>query len=156
MVRIREFQFVPIAMAAILLLCLALHAKETLAQPGDASKAAAKDTENNLENGKVLVVLLHAQHCRTWCKEVRPILEEIKKDYGDRLAIRELDITEDTLAKAKAQAKQLGVASFIPAGMDSVPCVGIFSADRHLVGELAGPQKKSTYKKYIEKAMKAK
>lgn len=109
----------------------------------------------NVDSDKVLVVLLHAQSCRTWCKEVRPVLEEIKKDYKDeKVVIHELDITDEQLPDTKDLAKKLGVASFIPAAMDSVPCVGIFTPERRLVGELTGPQKKSTYKKYIDRALK--
>lgn len=108
-----------------------------------------------IDSDKVLVVLLHAQSCRTWCKEVRPVLEEIKKDYKDeKVVIHELDITDEQLSDTKDLAKKLGVASFIPAAMDSVPCVGIFTPERRLVGELTGPQKKSTYKKYIDRALK--
>jgi hypothetical protein len=108
-----------------------------------------------VDGDKVLVVLLHAQSCRSWCKEVRPVLEDIKKDYkAENVVIHELDITDDQLADTKVLAKKLVVASFIPAAMDSVPCVGIFTPERRLVGSLTGPQKKATYKKYIDRALK--
>lgn len=111
--------------------------------------------EQLVDGDKVLVVMLYDGHCKKWCNEVKPILSTIKEDYGEKIALHELDVSDTTLKTTLDSAKQLGVASFVKGALDWVPTVGVFTPKRKLIRELPGVTKKEVYLKCIEKALKA-
>ena len=84
------------------------------------------------------------------------MLTKIEEKYGDKVAVHMLGISGDDLAKSKEMEKKLGISGFLPAMLDLVPAVGIFSAKRKLVKELISSKKFDQYTKYIDVALKAK
>lgn len=103
----------------------------------------------------VLVVLIFDEGCKVWCQKVRPIMKELKDQYGQRVDFLELDASAGTLNESQAKAKEAGVISFLRDSADWVPIVGIFSPKRRLVKELVGPKPKDTYASVIDKALAA-
>ena len=116
--------------------------------------AFAKSAE--VDPDKVLVVMVYSSSCKKFCNEVRPMLAKIEEKYGDKVAVHMLGISGDDLAKSKEMEKRLGISGFLPAVLDLVPAVGIFSAKRKLVKELISSKKFDQYTKYIDVALKAK
>jgi thioredoxin-like negative regulator of GroEL len=118
--------------------------------------AALADKKPILDGDKPLVLMIYDTHCKKWCGQVRPILDELKTQYGDRVVFYELDFSEKSLKASSETAKQLGVLGFVQGIIDWIPAVGIFTASRKPVKELTGLKKKSVYEEGIEKALKEK
>jgi len=116
-------------------------------------QATAKDAEYE---EKPLVVLVFDQNCKTWCTRVKPIMSELKQEYGDKVLFAQLDATQSVLPETKKQAKQLGILPFFADFQDYVPVVGFFSSHRKLVKELTGPKSKDEYKVNIDKTITVK
>lgn len=114
-----------------------------------ASEATVRDAD------KVLILMLFDENCKKWCPKVRPILAELKTQYGEKIAIHELDVTQTELKASTETARQLGVLPFLKGALDYVPLVGIFTRKRQLVKELSGLKTKETYDKFVEKALGA-
>lgn len=128
----------------VLLIALAL-----LSSPGSAPAADLV----SIDPDKVLVVMVYDHHCKKSCDDMRPRIEEIRQTYGDTIAVHSIDVSKDVLDQAKDKAKRLGISGFLPAVIDYVPCVGIFTRKRKLVKELPVARKKEVYVKHIEKAL---
>jgi thiol-disulfide isomerase/thioredoxin len=112
-----------------------------------ASETSVRDAD------KVLILMLFDENCKKWCPKVRPILSELKTQYGDRIAVHELDVTQSVLKTSSETAKELGVYPFLKGALDYVPLVGVFTKKRQLVKELSGLKTKETYNKFVEKAL---
>jgi len=104
---------------------------------------------------RVLVVMVFDGGCHLWCDEVRPIISGVTKQYGDKVVLRELDVQKSALPDSLDKAKGLGVKSFVEGAMSLVPTIGVFTQDRKLIRSIPGVGKGDTYKKYIERALKA-
>lgn len=115
---------------------------------------AASAADAVLDGDKTLVLMIFDDHCKVYCKEVRPILQTLKEEYGDRVAFHEIDFSEKTKKAAFESAKQLGVQGSIAAMLDFIPIVGVYTAKRKIVKEISGAKTKETYVKYIESALK--
>lgn len=115
----------------------------------------AADAATVRDADKVLILMLFDENCKKWCPKVRPILAELKTQYGEKVAIHELDVTQSVLKTSTDTAKQLGVLPFLKGALDYVPLVGIFTRKRQLVKELSGLKTKETYDKFVEKALGA-
>ncbi|HEY9871267.1 MAG TPA: hypothetical protein V6D08_19055 [Candidatus Obscuribacterales bacterium] len=102
----------------------------------------------------VLVVLIFDESCKAWCQKVRPVMKELKDQYGDKVEIIELDASAPTLKDAETRAKAYGVYGFLRDSADWVPIVGIFSGRRKLLKELVGPKQKDVYVAAIDKALR--
>lgn len=102
---------------------------------------------------KPLVVLVYDQTCHVWCDKVRPLVKDLKTEYGDRVTFAELDATQSVLGETKKAAKLIGIEGFLGDFRDSIPLVAIFSPRRSLIKELSGPKGITDYKKYIEAAL---
>ncbi len=111
--------------------------------------------EEVLDGEKPLVLMVYDQNCKKWCGEVRPILREIKDEFGDKIVLYELDFSEGVMKQSYETARRLGVGSFVKGVIDWIPTVGIFTGKRRLTKELPGKSKKETYVKCIEKALKS-
>ncbi len=107
------------------------------------------------DGDKVLVVMVYDGGCHLWCDEVRPIISDVTKKYGDKVALKEIDVQESALKASLGTADKLGVKSFVQGALAWVPTVGIFTPKRKLIKTLPGVNKGDTYKKCIEKALKA-
>lgn len=118
-------------------------------------EAALAADANVRDADKVLILMLFDENCKKWCPKVRPILAELKTQYGEKIAIHELDVTQAELKNSTETAKQLGVLPFLKGALDYVPLVGIFTRKRQLVKELSGLKTKETYDKFVEKALGA-
>lgn len=106
-------------------------------------------------DAKPLAVLVFDQNCKAWCAKVRPMVVELKQNYGDKVMFAELDVTDNVLPEAKKQAKQLGIATWVDDSRDYVPMVFVFTAKRKLVKELIGPKLIDDYRKHIDKAVES-
>ncbi|MBX9692122.1 MAG: hypothetical protein K2Z81_07045 [Cyanobacteria bacterium] len=118
--------------------------------PPAAVYAAEEKTD-----GKVLVLMVYDDQCQKFCGQVRPILQELKAEYADRVFVQEVNTTQNVLSKSQKLTEELGVGSFLPGVIDSVPCVGVFTRRKRLVKELTGVKKKEVYVRFIEKALGA-
>ncbi|SRR5579883_2839735 len=104
---------------------------------------------------KALVIMIFDDKCKNWCSQVKPILGEIRQEYGEKISVYELDVSEKVLSKTMDTAKQLGVQSFVKGALDWVPTIGVFTAKRQLVRELPGVKKKEVIEKSIDKALQS-
>jgi hypothetical protein len=102
---------------------------------------------------KPLCVLVFDDTCKVWCKKVRPVMEELKQSYGEKVEFAELDATPAVLADTKKRAKDLGVLNWFTDTADYVPAVLIFDNRRNLIKELPGPKTKEDYSSNIDKAI---
>ncbi len=102
---------------------------------------------------KPLCVLVFDDTCKAWCKKVRPVMEELKQSYGEKVEFAELDATQAVLADTKKRAKDLGVLGWFTDTADYVPAVLIFDNRRNLIKELPGPKSKEDYSANIDKAI---
>ncbi len=111
--------------------------------------------ESERSDGAVLVLMVYNDKCTKYCGEVRPVLQELKIAYGERVLIKEVNASQQVLAQSQKQTEALGAGGFLKGVMDSVPCVGIFTKKRRLVKELAGVKKKEVYARFIDKALES-
>lgn len=102
---------------------------------------------------KVLIVLIFDEGCKLWCQKVRPMMGELKKEFGDQIEVAEIDASAKTLKDAEAKARSLGIFPFLRDSAEWVPIVGVFSPDRKLIKELVGPKQKDTYVLAVKKAL---
>lgn len=102
---------------------------------------------------QTLVVFVHAADCKV-CQQVRPVIDEIEKEYKDRAAFLRLDVTSNqTKQLARKSAKAAGVGFFLSNYEDSFPAVGVFNERRKLQKELYGLNTKDDYKAAIDKVL---
>ena len=67
--------------------------------------AAKKKIE--IDPDKVIVVMIFDDHCMKWCPKVKAVLMQVSQKYGDKIAIHQIDMSEQHLAEAKVKAKKL-------------------------------------------------
>ncbi len=100
------------------------------------------------------VAIIRADWCSA-CKELEPIMSELKQQYGDKLNFVELDVTNDeTTAKAAATAKSLGMTSFFEANKKSTSTVGVFKNKKQIFKTTHNPDR-SVYVAAFDKALKS-
>ncbi len=114
---------------------------------------AATAQDNLPDKRPVLVVLIFDESCKVWCQKVRPIMQELKGQYTNKIEVIELDASQPTLKQAETDAKSHGVYGFLRDSADWVPIVVIFSGRRKLLKELVGPKQKEVYVAAIDKAL---
>lgn len=79
-------------------------------------------------DAKPTVVIVRADWCPA-CHKVKPILDELKAQYGERLNFVVLNVTNDEMSKEAAMtANQLGLAKFFEANKKKTSTVAIFDA----------------------------
>lgn len=66
-------------------------------------------------NSGVLVVFIFDQHCKQACKEVRPAMQELRRQYGSNMSYAELDTSREFLEETKKTAKDPGLRLFVKA-----------------------------------------
>lgn len=133
----------------VTVLCAALVLALTTSAASTAADKAASASD------KVLVVMVFDGGCHIWCDQVRPIIEGVTKEYGDKVVLRELDVQKSELHASLGKAEELGVKGFVQGALAMVPTIGVFTTDRKLIRSIPGVGKGPTYKKYIERALKA-
>lgn len=140
------------------LLCLLLTISILLSGSLCAGSALAQSEKSKSEAGsqdRVLILMVYDDDCKKYCSQVRPILTDLKGLYGERVILRQLNVTQAVLDKTYEEAKELGVGTFLKGVLDYVPCVGVFTRKRKLVKELPGVKKKDVYARYIDKALES-
>jgi hypothetical protein len=111
------------------------------------SQAADKD------KSRPLLVMIFDQNCKAWCSQVRPMVAELRKGYGEEVEFAEIDVTHEVLKDAKEKAKELGIGGKLGDTIGYVPLVLICSADRKDVKEFVGPKKKEAYEDQLKKLL---
>lgn len=132
---------------------LPLFAVTILTLTGSSFSTAAEKVP--APSDRVLVVMVFDGGCHIWCDQVRPIISGVTKEYGDKVVLRELDVQKSELHSSLEKAEALGVKGFVQGALAMVPTIGVFTPDRKLIRSIPGVSKGPTYKKYIERALKA-
>jgi thiol-disulfide isomerase/thioredoxin len=126
-----------------------------------ATSAISASAQDNMMSDKMhanpkaaTVAIIRADWCSA-CKEVEPVLNEVMQDYGDKLNLVVLDVTNDeTTAKAAATAKSLGLTSFFEANKKSTSTVGVFKNKKQVFKTTHNPDR-SAYVAAFDKAAKS-
>lgn len=115
----------------------------------------AEDTSKE-NNKKVRFIAIYDDKCQWSCGVVKPLVEGLKKDYGDKVEFYELNTSKGKISDSTKLAKELGVESFFTSSMAYIPCVGVFTKSGKLVKEIPAAKPKEMYVKFIDKALAAK
>lgn len=111
-----------------------------------ASAASAKAN-------KVTVVLIKAEWCSA-CHRVEPIISGVINEYGSRVELITLDVTDDeSTAKSAATAKALGISGFFEANKRRTSTVGVFAGTKN-VFKTSANYNRADYVNAVEKALK--
>jgi thioredoxin-related protein len=103
---------------------------------------------------KPLFLMVFDKTCHAWCNKVRPIVKELRDQYGEKMDFCELDITQEKLPETKKEASQLGVLPLLPDFGDQVPCCAVCAKKRtNIIKEISGPKEKVKYEEMIELAL---
>lgn len=102
---------------------------------------------------KPLVVFVYDKSCKISCSVVRPILNELQDQYGEKVQFVWLDVSKDSRDESRKTAKALGVSRFLEDCEDWYPAVGIFSAGRKCIKQLLGSRSRKDYVSAIDKAI---
>jgi thiol-disulfide isomerase/thioredoxin len=113
-------------------------------------KAAAGDDSRR---DKPLVVMIFDDNCKTWCKQVRPIIDDLHKSYADDAEFAEIDVTFKNLPDAKKKAKELGIGSLLEDTIGNVPMVLVCEQNRLKFTEFVGAKSKDIYEACLKKIL---
>lgn len=103
---------------------------------------------------KPLFLMVFDKTCHAWCNKVRPMIKELREQYGDQVDFCELDITQEKLPETKKIAAELGVLPLIPDFGDQVPiCAACAKKRTNILRELSGPKEKSDYEAMVKLAL---
>lgn len=121
-----------------------------------AFSASARDMMMSGEsNGKTrpTVAIIRADWCNA-CKQVEPIVDDLRQRYGNKFNYAVLDVSNDeTTERAAATAKSLGLSGFFEANKKSTSTVGIFKNKRQIFKTTHNP-KRADYVRAFDKALK--
>lgn len=108
-----------------------------------ATSALAENVK--AEGQQPMLVFVHSMQCSV-CAKVRPLIEELEKEYKGKVQFVSLDVTDDAALKvSRKKAKSLGITSFLTNCEDQFPCVGIFKTKEKLLKEMYGAKNKDAY-----------
>ncbi len=83
-------------------------------------------TLGSYASDKPLFVTITSKFCIT-CKQLEPIVEELKSKYGEKIDFIKLDVSsKDSLEEAKNTASQYGISDYYDQNKMNIPNVGIF------------------------------
>lgn len=116
----------------------------------------AADEKSGTQEKKVRFIAIYDDKCQWSCGVVKPLVEGLKKDYGDKVSFYELNTSKAKMSGSTKLAKELGVEQFFTGSMAYIPCVGVFSKNGKLVKEIPAAKPKETYVKFIDKALASK
>lgn len=137
------------ATAFLLPLAILLFGQILLAGPTIAEQQA-------VQPDSPMVVFIHSQNCAT-CAKVRPIYNELEKEWHDKIQFVSLDVSDESTRKeSKKLAKTLGIGGFLSFYEDQFPCIGIFKTHKKPMKELYGLKSKEEYVSCIQKALESK
>jgi hypothetical protein len=112
----------------------------------------AADRDNS-QRSKPLVVMIFDKNCKAWCGQVRPMIADLQKGYGDDVEFAEIDVTTPVLSDAKKKAKELGIGDLLEDAVAYVPLVIICESNRKKHNEFVGPKSKEVYEAYLKKVL---
>lgn len=133
--------------AFLVIMAVYLGASTRLAIAEDNAKSADK---------KVRFIAIYDDKCQWSCGVVKPLVEGLKKDYGEKVEFYELNTSKGKMSDSTKLAKELGVEPFFTSSMAYIPCVGVFTKTGKLVKEIPAAKPKEMYVKFIDKALAAK
>src|ERR1700733_12435704 len=79
----------------------------------------AAEVENDAQQ-RPLLVLVFDQNCKAWCAQVRPLVADLQKSYGEKVEFSEIDVTPETMAQSKKKAKDLRILRWLEDVQDLV------------------------------------
>lgn len=112
--------------------------------------------DNKAQDKKVRFIAIYDDKCQWSCGVVKPLVENLKKEYKEKVEFYELNTSKDKIADSTKLAKELGVESFFTSSMAYIPCVGVFTKNGKLVKEIPAAKPKEMYVKFLDKALTAK
>ncbi len=133
--------------AFLVVMAVYFGASTSLAIAEDSAKSAGK---------KVRFIAIYDDKCQWSCGVVKPLVEGLKKDYGEKVEFYELNTSKGKMSDSTKLAKELGVEPFFTSSMAYIPCVGVFTKSGKLVKEIPAAKPKEMYVKFIDKALAAK
>ncbi len=133
--------------AFLVVMAVFFGASTSLVKAEDNAKSADK---------KVRFIAIYDDKCQWSCGVVKPLVEGLKKDYGEKVDFYELNTSKGKLSDSTKLAKELGVEPFFTSQMPYIPCVGVFTKNGKLVKEIPAAKPKEMYVKFIDKALAAK
>lgn len=105
------------------------------------------------KNKNVTVVLIKAQWC-TACQKVDPLVQDLMKEYGNRINFVMLDVTNDeSTAQAAETANSLGLSKFFEENKKLTATVAVFKSGKQTFVTRKN-YNKSDYVSAFDKALK--
>ncbi len=140
------------ALALFVLILALLCPMGALAEPQAVGQESKK--EQPCAARQVLVVLLYDDSCKHACSIVRPIMEQMTKEFENNIRYVELNSAAAHLQESIKVAKSLGIPCFLSDGTDQVPLVAVFEpGKRRPKKELQGAKKPEVYRQAIESVL---
>lgn len=89
------------------------------------------------------------------CKILKPVIEELKNEYGSHITFIELDPTsEESLAESIKIAEEYGISQFFNASRNAFPTVGILCTGSPIPEKvIVGANPKQVYKEILDKLL---
>ena len=99
-------------------------------------------------------VTVSTQWCSA-CKMLKPVIEELKNEYGNQITFIDLDPTSDqSFAESMKIAQEYGITSFFNANRNAFPTVGILCASSPVPEKvIIGANPKQAYKDILDKLL---
>ncbi len=123
---------------------------------GLSTRTVLAEDNSKIQDKKVRFIAIYDDKCQWSCGVVKPLVEGLKKDYGEKVEFLELNTSKGKISDSTKLAKELGVESFFASSMAYIPCVGVFTKSGKLVKEIPAAKPKEMYVKFIDKALAAK
>ena len=99
----------------------------------------------------LLFITVTANSCFT-CQKLKPVIEELEYEYGDRMKFVTLDVSSKTsIDESKQKAQDLGITDFFNKSIYALPKVGIACPGSGKIEQtFVGETNKNVYKEAIE------
>ncbi len=98
------------------------------------------NNQNAFASANPTFVIITSKFCVT-CKELEPIVEELKSKYDGKITFIKLDVSsKDSLQEAKETAQKNGISEYYEKNKMTIPNVGLFctganSPEKSFLGE---------------------
>lgn len=108
-------------------------------------------------HGKPVVVDIYASWCPA-CKNVAPILSQLKRDYAGKVHFVVLDVSDrSSIARSEAIAKELGLSNFFAANKTQTGALTIVEPSTgKILSQHRNNANKSTYTRVLDAALSKK
>ena len=111
-------------------------------------------TTKAVADSNPLFVTITMKECYS-CQKLKPVIEELKTEYGDRMKFITLDVSSKaSLEASKETAAALGIETFFNENKKALPAIGIVCPGGTKVENVfSGETEKETYKEAIDKLL---